>query len=69
MDIVAITELRHRYREALVAGEKYRELAETVPAWTDFYDALATTYERTAGSMALMLDKIERIAGVQSAVA
>jgi len=35
----------------------------------DFYHALATTYERAGREMALMLDTIERISGLESEAA
>lgn len=61
MDIAAITELKRRAVEAIASAEKYRDLAERRAELSDFYDALATTYERAAREMSLMLDKAERI--------
>jgi hypothetical protein len=60
MDMTAITELKLRAIEAIVAAEKYRDLAEGHIGLRDFYHALAFTHERMARAANLMLDKAEQ---------
>ena len=60
MDIVALTELKSRALEALTSAHKYRALAGRHSGQRDFYRALATTYQRSAREMEIMLDKAER---------
>jgi hypothetical protein len=69
MDIAAITELKCRAIEALASAEKYRALAESQAALRGFYHALATTYERAAREMNIMLEKVERVSRPDSEAA
>jgi hypothetical protein len=69
MDMLAITLLRSRYLEAVSAAETYRDAAEEAFDLRAFYQALATTYERSAREMRLMLDAAERLSALATEAA
>ncbi len=69
MDTLAIVLLRARYLEAVGSAETYRDAADDHPALRDFYHALATTYERAARELALMLGTVDKISGLDSEAA
>jgi hypothetical protein len=66
MDTATINGLRARNRDAIASAETYRDRASAASTreMRDFYHSVAVTYEWVSRDITLLLETVDRVAGL-----